>query len=96
MLAEWPAERVLARVGDIVLRDMRLRHGGMRNRTAEHHAPIAIMYRQNTTSGSMTIRCLCRVMLSRSFSRRKSGASRGQSNYLVESLRTRDGREVFL
>lgn len=48
MLAEWearrPSERVLARRGDLVLRDLRVWHGGMPNRTTQHRPMLAIVY----------------------------------------------------
>ena len=49
MLAEWqakrPAERVLAQRGDLVLRDLRLWHGGMPNRTSRHRPMLALVHR---------------------------------------------------
>lgn len=49
MIAEWeakrPAERVLARRGDLVLRDMRVWHGGMPNRTQTHRPMLALVHR---------------------------------------------------
>lgn len=49
MIAEWaakrPAERVLAKRGDLVLRDMRVWHGGMPNRTQTHRPMLALVHR---------------------------------------------------
>jgi hypothetical protein len=49
MIAEWeakrPAERVLAQRGDLVLRDMRVWHGGMPNRTQTHRPMLALVHR---------------------------------------------------
>ena len=49
MVAEWeakrPAERVLAQRGDLVLRDMRVWHGGMPNRTQTHRPMLALVHR---------------------------------------------------
>jgi len=49
MIAEWeakrPAERVLAQQGDLVLRDMRVWHGGMPNRTENHRPMLAMVHR---------------------------------------------------
>ncbi len=49
MIAEWqakrPAERVFAKRGDLVLRDLRLWHGGMPNRTKIHRPMLALVHR---------------------------------------------------
>ncbi|MBX3012335.1 MAG: phytanoyl-CoA dioxygenase family protein [Caldilineaceae bacterium] len=49
MIAEWeakrPAERVVAQRGDLVLRDMRVWHGGMPNRTQTHRPMLALVHR---------------------------------------------------
>jgi len=49
MIAEWqarrPAERVLAKRGDLVLRDLRVWHGGMPNRTQTHRPMLALVHR---------------------------------------------------
>lgn len=49
MIAEWeakrPAERVLAKRGDLVLRDMRVWHGGMPNHTQTHRPMLALVHR---------------------------------------------------
>ena len=49
MIAEWqakrPAERVLAQRGDLVIRDMRVWHGGMPNRTQTHRPMLALVHR---------------------------------------------------
>lgn len=49
MIAEWeavrPAKRVLANRGDLVLRDMRVWHGGMPNRTQTHRPMLAMVHR---------------------------------------------------
>jgi hypothetical protein len=49
MIAEWqaqrPAERVLAQRGDLILRDMRVWHGGMPNRTRIHRPMLALVHR---------------------------------------------------
>lgn len=49
MVAEWaarrPPERVLANRGDLVLRDMRVWHGGMPNRTQRHRPMLALVHR---------------------------------------------------
>ena len=49
MIAEWeakrPAERVLAQRGDLVLRDMRVWHGGMPNHTPTHRPMLALVHR---------------------------------------------------
>lgn len=49
MIAEWqakrPAERVLANRGDLVLRDLRVWHGGMPNRTQTHRPMLALVHR---------------------------------------------------
>lgn len=49
MIAEWetkrPAERVLANRGDLLLRDMRVWHGGMPNRTQTHRPMLAMVHR---------------------------------------------------
>lgn len=49
MIAEWeakrPAERVLAQRGDLVLRDMRVWHGGMPNHTQTHRPMLALVHR---------------------------------------------------
>lgn len=48
MIAEWeatrPAERVFARRGDLVLRDLRVWHGGMPNRTQQHRPMLALVH----------------------------------------------------
>jgi hypothetical protein len=49
MIAEWqakrPAERVFAQRGDLVLRDLRVWHGGMPNRTNIHRPMLALVHR---------------------------------------------------
>jgi len=49
MIAEWqakrPAERVLAQRGDLVIRDMRIWHGGMPNYTQTHRPMLALVHR---------------------------------------------------
>ncbi|MCE7987375.1 MAG: hypothetical protein DYG89_39920 [Caldilinea sp. CFX5] len=49
MIAEWeakrPAERVLTQRGDLVLRDMRVWHGGMPNRSQTHRPMLALVHR---------------------------------------------------
>jgi len=49
MIAEWqakrPAERVLAQRGDLILRDLRVWHGGMPNRTQIHRPMLALVHR---------------------------------------------------
>lgn len=49
MIAEWqarrPAERALAKRGDLLLRDLRLWHGGMPNRTQTHRPMLALVHR---------------------------------------------------
>jgi hypothetical protein len=49
MIAEWeakrPAERALTHRGDLVLRDMRVWHGGMPNRTPTHRPMLALVHR---------------------------------------------------
>jgi Phytanoyl-CoA dioxygenase (PhyH) len=49
MIAEWqakrPAERVFAKRGDLVLRDLRVWHGGMPNSTTTHRPMLAIVHR---------------------------------------------------
>lgn len=49
MITAWeakrPAERVLANRGDLVLRDMRVWHGGMPNRTQTHRPMLALVHR---------------------------------------------------
>ncbi len=48
MIAEWeanqPAERVVANRGDLLLRDMRVWHGGMPNRTQTHRPMLALVH----------------------------------------------------
>lgn len=43
--AKRPAERVLAQRGDLVMRDMRVWHGGMPNRTQTHRPMLALVHR---------------------------------------------------
>jgi hypothetical protein len=49
MITEWeakrPAERALTHRGDLVLRDMRVWHGGMPNRTPTHRPMLALVHR---------------------------------------------------
>lgn len=49
MLAEWeakrPAERTVYGRGDLVVRDMRVWHGGMPNRTQTHRPMLALVHR---------------------------------------------------
>lgn len=49
MIAEWeakrPAERVVANRGDLVLRDLRVWHGGMPNHTQTHRPMLALVHR---------------------------------------------------
>lgn len=49
MIAAWqaqrPAERTLAHRGDLILRDMRVWHGGMPNRTQTHRPMLALVHR---------------------------------------------------
>jgi hypothetical protein len=49
MIAEWqanrPAERAVAQRGDLILRDMRVWHGGMPNRTQTHRPMLALVHR---------------------------------------------------
>ncbi len=49
MIAAWqtkrPAERVLAQRGDLVIRDMRVWHGGMPNRAQTHRPMLALVHR---------------------------------------------------
>jgi hypothetical protein len=49
MLTEWqahrPTERTLANRGDLLLRDMRVWHGGMPNRTQTHRPMLALVLR---------------------------------------------------
>ena len=49
MIHEWeakrPAERVVAQRGDLVLRDMRVWHGGMPNRTQTPRPMLALVHR---------------------------------------------------
>ena len=46
MLAAWgrPSERVCARRGDLVLRDLRVWHGGMPNTSEEHRPMLALVH----------------------------------------------------
>ena len=43
--AKRPAERVLAQRGDLILRDMRVWHGGMPNYTKTHRPMLALVHR---------------------------------------------------
>ena len=49
MIAGWqaqrPAERTLASRGDLILRDMRVWHGGMPNRSQTHRPMLALVHR---------------------------------------------------